>query len=142
PGIAGLGLIIGAALAVIVRLARRRVVALMARPVIFSAGRWRTAATFVMWLAIFMLLGVPIASLISYAVFFFVHKNGGRIRAWSAAACIRGVGTVPQRFGRELIGTSEVAAGAATIALLMGGVFAWRARRGGWLAAGAILAAV
>ena len=57
-----------------------------------------------MWLAIFMLLGVPIASLISKAGFVVVHEDGGRIRAWSAAACIREVGAVPQRFGRELIG--------------------------------------
>src|SRR5205823_6859389 len=37
PGIVGLGLIIGAALAIVARLARRRVVALPAHPLLFSA---------------------------------------------------------------------------------------------------------
>jgi ABC-type Fe3+ transport system permease subunit len=95
-----------------------------------------------MWLAVFVLLGVPIASLISKAGFVVIHEGAERTRAWSAVACLREVASVPQKFGRELIGTTEVAAVAATLALLVGGPLAWRARRGGWRAAPAIIAAV
>src|SRR5439155_3671253 len=98
--------------------------------------------TAAVWFAVFVLLGVPLASLISKAGFVVVHAGAERIRAWSAAACLHEVATVPQRFSRELMGTIEVATGAATIALLVGGTLAWRARRGGWRAAPAIAVAV
>jgi iron(III) transport system permease protein len=142
PGVVGLGLTIGAVLAVVGRLARHRVVALSNNPLLFSAGRWRGAAAVLMWLAVVVLLGVPIASLISKAGFVVIHEGTERVRSWSAAACLREVASVPHKFGREIVGTVEVAAGAAAIALLVGGALAWRARRGGWRAAPAIVAAV
>src|SRR5262245_53566070 len=142
PGVVGLGLIIGAILAVVGRIALRRAMSISLRPLLFSAIRWRAAATVLMWLAVVVLLGVPIASLISKAGFVVIHQGAERIRSWSAAACLREVASVPHKFGREIVGTIEVAAGAAAIALLVSGALAWRARRGGWRAAPAIVAAV
>ncbi|MBW8884465.1 MAG: ABC transporter permease subunit [Planctomycetia bacterium] len=142
PGIIGLGLMIGAILAVVGRLARRRNVGLSTRPLLFPAGRCRPILTAGIWLVVFVLLGVPLASLISKAGFVVEHVGEERIRTWSAAACLYEVATVPQRFSRELMGTIEVASGAATISLLVGGALAWRARRGGWRGAPAIAAAV
>src|SRR5205085_7625079 len=65
PGVVGLGPIIGAVFVVVGRLTRHRAVALSTRLLIFSAGRWRPIGTTIMWLSIVILLGVPIASLIS-----------------------------------------------------------------------------
>jgi len=142
PAVLGLGVLTCAALGIAAQLTRRRVIALIARPLLFSAGRWQLAATLVAWLAIFLLLGVPIASLISKAGFVVIHEGAQRIPAWSAVACLREVAAVPQKFGREILGTIEVGTGAAALALLVGLALAWRARRGGWRAAPAILVAI
>src|SRR5207249_3149337 len=65
-----------------------------------------------------------------------------RVRAWSLAACVQEITNVPEKFSSELIGTIEVAVGAASVALLAGCIFAWRARRGSWSVAPLVLLAV
>jgi iron(III) transport system permease protein len=53
-------------------------------------------------------------------------------------ACLREISAVPRRFAGEFGGTTEVAAGAATVAVIVGSALAWRARRGGWRSAPAL----
>jgi iron(III) transport system permease protein len=142
PGFAGLCLIIGAMLALAGQSIPRRGLSFSTRSLTFSAAGWRPVAMISMWLAVTVLLGVPIASLVSKAGFVVVHQGAERIQAWSAAACLHEVASVPRKFNRELLGTAEVASAAAAIALIAGGVLAWRGRRGGWRAAPAILLAV
>ncbi len=142
PGLAGLCLILAAVLTVVARSIPRRGLSFSARPLVFSAGPWRVVGVISMWLAVTALLAVPIASLVSKAGFVVVHEDAGRVRTWSAAACFHEVASVPRKFNRELVGTTEVASVAAVTALLIGGLLAWRGRRGGWKAAPAILIAV
>lgn len=142
PGVLGLAVILGFSLWMVSRLVNRRVMTTTSQSLAFSAGGWRTAATALMWLVVIVLLGVPIASLVSKAGFVVLHGGEERIRSWSAAACLGEVAAVPQRFAGEFRGTIMVAMSAATVALLLAGVLAWRARRGPWAAAPAIAIAV
>jgi ABC-type Fe3+ transport system permease subunit len=87
-------------------------------------------------------IGLPIASLLSKAGFVVQHAGEERIRSWSLAACLAQVAHVPGHFARELIGTVAVAAGAATLALLVAIGLSWPARRGGQSAIPALIAVV
>lgn len=103
-----------------------------------TLGRGGAIVTAVLWAAILVLIGVPLASLITKAGFVVVQEHGSRVAGWSALTCLREVGRAPVRFSRELIDTALVATGAATWALALGGMLGWIARRGGWRAAPAI----
>jgi iron(III) transport system permease protein len=132
PGVVGLATVILATLWMVSRLSHRRVLAFSSRSVAFSLGGWRPLATICLWSLVIVLLGVPIASLISKAGFVVIQDGGERLRSWSALKCIVEVAAVPRNFVREFGGTLQVAAGAAAIALCAACVLAWRARRGGW----------
>jgi iron(III) transport system permease protein len=142
PGILGLTLVLTLTFLIFSRLVNKHVMPMQSRTMTFSAGGWRMSATALMWLLVIVLLGVPIASLVSKAGFVVLGDGEARIRSWSAEACLHEVAAVPQRFSAEIQGTIAVAVSAASAALLVAGAIAWRARRGGWQAAPAIILAV
>ena len=138
PGVAGLAVIILATLWMVWRVSERRVMASIARPRAHFIGRIATLSGAVVWLIVFVLLAVPIGSLVNKAGFIVRHEGGERIRAWSAAATLKEIAAVPTKFRGEIGGTTGVAAGAASVAFVMACVLAWRARRGGIAALPAI----
>jgi len=131
PGIAGLSLLIAAALWIVVQYNRKGSQNLAAQPVTFSPGPWRPVLAGVLWLTIFVLVTVPLASLIYKAGFVVEHVGSERYRAWSALQCLEEVVLAPWRFAHDFSWTIVVAAGAATIACCLGTLLGWQARRGG-----------
>jgi len=132
PGVVSLATIILATLWMVPRLSNRRVLAFASRRVDFSLGGCRPLAAFCLWSIVIVLLGIPIASLISKAGFLVIQDGGERLRSWSALKSISEVAAAPRSFAREIGGTLQVAAGAAVIALCAACFLGWRARRGGW----------
>jgi iron(III) transport system permease protein len=139
PGVCALGFVIAAALWMIRRLASRRVLATIPRPIMCSAGRWQIPLTAVVWMIIAILLCVPLASLVIKAGFVVIQQGGQRLPSWSALSCLREVAAVPRRFAIEIRDTAEVACGAAMLALVAASFLAWHARRGGGWSIVAIL---
>jgi ABC-type Fe3+ transport system permease subunit len=134
PGLVGLALLIFATLWMVLRLTARRVLRFSSRQVVFSLGGWRPIAAICLWSLVIVLLGVPIASLITKAGFVVIYEGGERIRSWSALKGVVEVAAVPRNFASEIAGTLEVATGAAALALWAACFLAWRARCGGWAA--------
>jgi iron(III) transport system permease protein len=139
PGIAALVAIAGATLWMAGQLCSRKVAAIVSQRVRFPLGNWRIGAATMLWLVVGLLIGVPILSLVTKAGFVVLHEGGERIPSWSVMACLRQIATAPQRFAREFVGTLVVASGAASGAVAVAMGLAWRARRGGWLAAPALV---
>jgi len=132
PGVAGLPLAVGTSLVMVMSLVPRAAISLH-RGVTFSAGKWSPLLTAVLWLLVIALVGIPVASLIGKAGFVVQHRGEARVAAWSFAACLQEVVRVPDRFGREIVGTLVVAGSAATVALSVGTILGWKARsRGAW----------
>jgi iron(III) transport system permease protein len=138
PGVLGLAGITALTLWMVSRLLCRRISVSMPNSLVFQAGRLQPLATAVIWTFVLVLIGLPIASLISKAGFVVLHDGDARLRSWSLAACLAQVANVPVHFSREFLGTMEVALGAATLALIVAIPLAWIARRGGWAATAAI----
>ncbi len=107
---------------------------------IFSLGHWRWPASVAALGTVAFLVGVPIASLIIKAGMLVTRDDRGLVRSWSASQCARLVAGSPVRFSREFLWSIAVAALAATLALVIGLLLAWPARRGGWRATIAWLA--
>jgi iron(III) transport system permease protein len=142
PGIVGLALLVAAALWMVTRYLRRGPLHLAVHPVAFSAGVWHPVLTALLWLTVFALIAVPLASLINKAGFVVEHIGSQRHRAWSALQCLREVGSAPWRFATEFGWTIVVAAGAATLAWCVAMWLGWQARRGCWRALPATAATV
>jgi iron(III) transport system permease protein len=142
PGIAGLSLLIAAALWIVVHYNRKGRRNLVTHPVIFSPGVWRPVLMGLLWLTVFALLFVPLASLMYKAGFVVEHSGGERYRSWSALQCLWEIALAPSRFANEFGWTLVVAAGAATIAWCLAILLGWRARRGGWHALPATIISV
>jgi iron(III) transport system permease protein len=131
PGVCALAVVIAAALWMVRRLAGRRVLATIPRPLTFSIRRRQIPLAALAWAIIAVLLGVPVASLVIKAGFVVVQHGGERLPSWSAINCLREVAAVPRQFAVEFRDTAEVASGSATLALVIASFLAWRARRGG-----------
>jgi iron(III) transport system permease protein len=142
PGIIGLATLILLGLWMLARLSSRRMLPVVSQPVTFSSGRWQTVLNALVWLTVFALLGVPIASLVAKAGFVVMHEGTQRIPSWSSAACLREIAAVPHRFAGEFRGSTLAALGAATTAIIAGVMLAWRARRSGSAALPAMAAIV
>ncbi len=142
PGVMGLAGLMALTLWMVSRLLSRRVLTSMPNTLVFHAGRWQPLLSAFTWMLVLLLIGLPIASLISKAGFVVLHEGNERLRSWSLTACLGQIANVPSHFAREFVGTIEVALGAATLALLVALPVAWRARRGGWAATIAIVVIV
>lgn len=142
PGVAGLIVILLSAVWIVGQLTQRNRL-VRAGGLMISAGRWRPLLAGLLWLILWALLAVPVASLINKAGFVVLHEGEVRIRSWSALAAVREVAAAPVRFGVDFSWTVRVAAAAATLALAAGIWLAWLAslaRGGGWRTAPAIAA--
>jgi len=131
PGVCALAAVIADALWMVRRLASRRVLATIPRPLTLSISRGQILLMALAWTIIAVLLGVPVASLVIKAGFVVVQQTGERLPSWSAISCLQEVATVPRRFAVEFRDTAEVASGAATLALVVASFLPWRARRSG-----------
>jgi len=105
----------------------------------FRLGSWRWPATILATAAITLLVGIPVGNLVVKAGMLITRGAGGLERHWSIEQCAAMVLESPARFAREISWSSSIAAVAATGAVIIGMGLAWSARRGGWLAAPALL---
>jgi iron(III) transport system permease protein len=142
PGVVGLAAMIGLTLWAVARLIDWKQRSSNAQPVTFSCGRWRSVAASVMWGLVVLLLGVPLASLVVKAGFFVIREGHVRIPSWSLKACADQLASVPERFSAELWDTVTLAAGVASVVLVVASLLSWIARRGGWRATPALCAIV
>jgi ABC-type Fe3+ transport system permease subunit len=107
---------------------------------LFQLGRWRLPATVALWLAIAVLAGIPIGSLLTKAGMIVTREGQQLARQWSASACAQMIADSPVRFSREFGWSLASALPAATGATGAAIALAWYARQGGWRAAPAWLA--
>ena len=103
------------------------------RPLTFHLGRWRVVASAAVWAIVLILVGVPIASLISKAGFVVVHDGAERYPTWSLVTCLHEIARVPVRFRNELLGTVAVAFARRLLPCFTGCIFAWAVRRSRWV---------
>ncbi|MCU0877352.1 MAG: hypothetical protein MUF06_06155 [Pirellulaceae bacterium] len=142
PGLGGLVALILVALVILSEWARHtRRAAGGGAGLVFDVGRWRPVLLGILGLAILVLLGVPLASLVTKAGFVVELVEGQRVRGWSLVKFLEVLGQTPGKFGEEFVWTLEIGLAAATLATICGVLLAWPARRGGWRAGPAILVA-
>jgi iron(III) transport system permease protein len=141
-GILGLALLIAASLWMITRFHGRALHHRPQRAVTFFAGSYRPLLTGVLWLVVFILVAVPLVSLIVKAGFIVEHVGSERRPSWSVFAALRELGLAPWRFSTEFGWTLLVAAGAATLAWIIALPLGWLARHGDRRALPATIATV
>lgn len=139
PGLVGLVMVIGAAFWLLTKLTSRRVLAGGGRNVPMLRGASAMPLALVQWLAVAILMGVPVASLLIKAGFVVVEVAGVRERSWSAGKAWQEVWQTPWQFNEEFGWTLAIALPAACVAIGLAIALAWLARRGGWWAIPAIL---
>jgi iron(III) transport system permease protein len=110
-------------------------------PRVFDLGRWRIAAGGIAVVAVGLLTLVPAASLAVKAGRTVTRVEAGFERGWSAEQFLSMTLASPLRFGREFGWTLAIGALAATTAVAVALPLAWNARRRGWRALGAWIAA-
>jgi ABC-type Fe3+ transport system permease subunit len=135
----GLVLVIAAAFWLLTKLTSRRVLAGSGRDVLIPLGGNALPLALVQWLAVAVLMGVPVVSLLIKAGFVVVEVAGVRQRSWSAAKAWEVVNQTPWRFSEEFGWTLAIALPAACVAMGLAIALAWPARRGGWWAMPAIV---
>jgi iron(III) transport system permease protein len=132
PALIGLALLIAATFWLLAKLTSRRVLAGSSRNIVFPAGISALPLTALLWVAVLVLLGVPLASLLVKAGFDVTLIGGMRHRGWSAAKAWEVISQTPGLFRYEFGWTAAIALPAATLAVVFGILLAWPARRGGW----------
>jgi iron(III) transport system permease protein len=142
PGVASLAVVLLLTLAMVAQVAHRRTLAALSRPVAFCAGPWRPLLAGLVWLVVFVLLAVPVASLVSKAGFVVLTEGDQRVRSWSGILAVARVVLAPREFRAEFGWTLLAAVPAAVLALAVSAILAWMARRGGWRSAPAVGAIV
>jgi iron(III) transport system permease protein len=141
PGIVALGAMIAVTLWMVAQTAGQARAVSPRPPLTFAAGRLRPLLAVILWGLILALLAAPLASLVTKAGFVVVHEDGQREASWSLAKCLAEIGQAPWDFRTEFKWTLLTAAGAATIALAAATGLGWWAKRGGWRALSALVAA-
>lgn len=124
------------------RLASRRVLPGHRQQWFISGRGTKFALDALVWLALALLLAVPVSSLLYKAGVNVTLVGGEPSRAWSAAKCLTVIGQTPAEFRDELGWTLIIALAAATLSMLAATLLAWPARRGGWRSFPAIISAV
>jgi iron(III) transport system permease protein len=99
---------------------------------VLPLGRWRWPAALLVWLALGLMVAVPVASL-AYKAGVDVEKtpSGQLTRSWSAARCLHVVTRSPVQYYEPLAWSFAVSSLAATAAVAASAPLAWAARRGG-----------
>ncbi|MBN2023421.1 MAG: iron ABC transporter permease [Pirellulales bacterium] len=135
PGVLLVAALIVAGLVLCARLAANPRPPSVRRGWVFRLGRWRWPATAMVGLALLLLVGVPLGSLVYKAGVLVTQTETGRLRAFSLGKCVEIVAESPWRYRRELGWSMALGLIAATTATAAGVVLAWPARRGGLRAA-------
>ena len=87
-----------------------------------------------------ILVGVPLLCCLYKTGLVITRTPDGWTQHWSAAKSLSMIGNSPLRFGTEFGWSIGIGAAAATVAVIVGGMLAWGARRGSWSALPALLA--
>jgi iron(III) transport system permease protein len=104
-------------------------------------GWGRAVGAILAALAVAIIVGVPLGNFL-YHVGIQVEQVGGEhVRHWSLAKAAVVLWETPGRYRNEIRWTLLIGAAAATLSVLVAAPLAWLARRGGWRAIPALLAA-
>lgn len=107
----------------------------------FPLGKWRWPLAVFVLLAGLLLVGVPWGNLIYKAGILVEQVGETRVRTWSVVKLLAMLGKAPVEHGREIGWSALIGCVSATAALALAVLLAWPARRGGWGAWPAWLAA-
>jgi iron(III) transport system permease protein len=111
-------------------------------PWIWRLGFWRWPVAAVVWLGMFLLVGVPLGNLVYKAgvrvsvpaagqaetANSIPHETHARVRTWSAAQLAERLVAAPEQIANDVWLSARIAAAAATAALLIALPFAWSMR--------------
>lgn len=139
PGVVITGALVLGGLVLAARLAPRDRPSSMRQPFVYRLGRWRAPAGILMALALLLLVGVPLGSLIYKAGVVVTQTDEGRVRVFSTVKCLQIVVQSPVAYRREFGWSMLTASISATAAVVIGTALAWPARRGGLRAVPALL---
>jgi iron(III) transport system permease protein len=128
PGVALTAWLVFAALALIARVAPVERQSSPRPPLVFSLGAARWPAALLVVAVFALLVGLPLANLLWKCGVQVSLVDEGRVRAWSLVKCAEIIALSPYRYGAETLHSLAVGATAATAAVLISGLFAWRAR--------------
>jgi iron(III) transport system permease protein len=99
-------------------------------PLLWPVGGARGGLTAVMLAILLLLIGVPLASLLTKAgLTIDAGASGERIRGWSAWKCAQLIVTSLWRFRREFGWSLELAIASSAISMALGAALAWWAAR-------------
>ena len=148
PGEASLGVLPGvllaaglvvAGLVLAAKLAPRDRPLSVRRRFVYRLGRWRIPILGLMAVAILILVGVPLGSLIYKAGVLVTQTDTGRVRVFSIEKCLRFIVESPMSYRREFGWSLAIGSISAGLAVLAAIGLAWPARRGGLRALPALL---
>jgi iron(III) transport system permease protein len=107
----------------------------------FSLRAWRWPLAALVWICLFVMLGVPLVSLVYKAGVVVRPATDGVVRSWSAAKCFEIVAASVPNYHREFGWSVFIATGAASLAFVFALPLAWLARQGGARTSPAVVAA-
>lgn len=142
PGIMLTTLLVAAGMAVC------RVLAPGSRPLslhsygwMYCLGRWRLPASIAVAALVFLVIGVPLGSLVYKAGVVVSQTDAGFVRGFSPAKCLKMVANAPSLHSREFGWSTLICSLSAAAAVLVAIPLAWWARRGGWRSLPALVVA-
>ncbi len=132
PGLTLVSWLVVAALLIVVRLAPGEGLSRVRPPLMFRLRRWRWPLAVLTLAVLFVLIGVPLASLAWKSGLLVTHGESGITRGWSLEKCVRLTAQSPVRYHRELSWSIVIGTLAATVAVVAALPLAWLARRRGF----------
>jgi iron(III) transport system permease protein len=100
-------------------------------PLILDLGRWRVHASLLAMGLLVLIAGVPLGNLVYKAGLIVEQAGATRWRHWSAACLAEALARGTTDYRREFQWTAVISGLAATLAVVMGAILGWLARRGG-----------
>ena len=97
----------------------------------FAIHAWRWPLAVLVWICLFVMLGMPLVSLVYKAGVVVQPATDGVVRSWSAPKCFEIVAASVPNYHREFGWSAFIATGAASLAFVIALPLAWFARRGG-----------
>lgn len=97
----------------------------------FLLGGWRWLIAVIVWSIVLLVVAVPLVNLALKAGVVSREVDGKLMRSWSAAIVTRNVARIPFTHGRAFQWTIVIGGLSATLAVGVGLLLAWWARRGG-----------
>ena len=134
PGVVLTAWLVLAGLVLVARLAPGDRPISTGRRLVFSLGRWRAPIAVAVALGLFLVVGVPLASLCYKAGVVVTQVDVVRVRSWSLWKCLQMIAGSPARYAWEFVWSLGIGILAATASATAATVLAWAARRGGFRA--------